>query len=114
MGFMWRVTAPSTCEREKSDGTKYTWADWAKKVFELIVSRHPNADLLVAVNDCYEENVINIKDSEHASRASSFVGGSKNVFPNPTKVFPTAREFNDIFKNKANKRRIQAFLKMQF
>ena len=33
MGFFWRLCMPTVEDREKGDETKYTWADYANKIF---------------------------------------------------------------------------------
>ena len=64
------------------------------------------------VNDYYGEDVVNIKDGEQANRAQKFLGGeSQNVYPHASKQFPSINQFKSFFKNKANKRRLQSFLK---
>ena len=41
MGLIWRLATPSIADRDKNDGTFYSWKDYADKVFNLILSRHP-------------------------------------------------------------------------
>ena len=53
-GFFWRLCMPTAEDREKGDETKYTWADYANKVFLTIMSRHLNAKTVIFVNDPYD------------------------------------------------------------
>ena len=118
MGYLWRKSTPSTEDREKDDETEYTWSDWSRRVLTSICQRHKNATTIVCVNDCYDDDIVNIKDSEHAKRSGSsdatFIGGSRNIYPRKNEKFPAAREFNQMFANKGNKQRIQVFLKEEF
>ena len=115
IGFLWRKCAPSVEDREKDDESKYTWFDWSQRIFSTVCQRHKNAGTIVFVNDCYEDGIVNIKDCEHAKRSgSSYIGGSRNIYPLKDGKFPTKREFDHMFANKGNKRRIQSFLKQEF
>ena len=109
---------PSTEDREKDDESEYTWSDWSRRVLTSICQRHKNATTIACVNDCYDDDIVNIKDSEHAKRSGSsdatFIGGSRNIYPRKNKKFLAAREFNQMFANKGNKQRIQVFLKEEF
>ena len=37
MALLWQLSTPSSAEREKDDGTVYTWIDYGDKVFEIIL-----------------------------------------------------------------------------
>ena len=37
MALLWRLSTPSSAEREKDGGTVYTWIDYGDKVFEIIL-----------------------------------------------------------------------------
>jgi hypothetical protein len=115
MGFIWRLSTPSTEDREKPDGTDYTWKDYALKVFELVIKRHQSAVTIIFVNDPYDLEV-SIKDSEHERRASDvrYTCGSKNIFMKRDDKFPTSKEFQNLFTNSQNKIRLQLFLKEEF
>ena len=115
MGFLWRLATPSTEDREKKDGTHYTWSDYADKVFSLALSRHRNASEIIFVNDPYDLEM-SIKDSEHDRRAgaSSYLGGTRNVFIRKEDKLPPPKEFQDFFKNPGNKIRLQNFRKNEF
>ena len=83
-------------------------------MFNLIKQRHSVAQTIILVNDPYDID-ITVKDSEHDRRATSkFQGGSKNVFIRPNDSLPKSQGFNDFFRNKANKIRLQQFLKTEF
>ena len=109
------MATPTGDDREKGDGTTFTWHDYAMKVYDTVVKRHRNAKMFILVNDCYNEEILNIKDGEHANRASKFIGGvSQNIFPASSKPFITAKEFQSFFRNKGNKKRLQIFLRQEF
>ena len=102
-------------EYVKENGEKLTWHDYAKKVFDLLISRHPNSKTIIVVNDYYGYDVINPKDSERITRGKKFVGGNfPNVYPVGNKELPTVRLFKDFFKNNNNKERLQTFLLTEF
>ena len=115
MGFIWRLCTPTAEDREKDDGTVYSWEDYSKKVFKTVLSRHPTAKTLILVNDPYT-NEVSIKDSEHRRReeACHYVDGSRNMFIKPNEKFPAHKEFKEFFTNKSNKIRLQEFLKKGF
>ncbi len=115
MGFLWRLSTPSHEDREKQDETDYTWGDYATKMFNLAITRHQQASQIIFVNDPYDM-AYNIKDSEHVRRTgeSSFVGGTRNIFMKNSDALPSPRHFNDMFKNRENKIRLQQFLKAEF
>ena len=115
MGFIWRLSTPSAEDREKLDGSRYTWGDYATKMFNCIVQRHRNASQIILVNDPYDLTY-SIKDSEHERRTGdlSFVGGTRNIFMRTDDELPSPRHFNNMFKNSENKMRLQEFLKSEF
>ena len=106
----------SSADGEKDDGIVYTWKNYGDKVFETILRRHPSASIIIAVNDYYGNDVINLKDGERQKCCAAHAGSqTKNVFPAKEKHFPGTKEFNSfIFKNPPNKIRLQAFLKSHF
>ena len=115
MGLLWRLSAPSTADREKDDVTVYTWKDYEIKVFETILRRHPSASMIIAVNGCYKNDAVNIKGREPQKCSAAYVGGqTKNVFPAKERHFPGIKEFNGFFENPLNKICLQAFLKSHF
>ena len=69
------MSAPSSADREKSDGTVYTWKDYGDKVFEVILTRYPSASMIIAVNDYYRNDVINEKRGERQKHSAAYVGG---------------------------------------
>eukprot|EP00794_Sanderia_malayensis_P017851 gene17851-19634_t len=115
MGFIWRLATPTTEDREKNDGTYYTWNDYADRVFSLVLSRHRNASEIIFVNDPYDLEM-SIKDSEHDRRAGAYshVGGTRNVFIRMEDRLPPSKEFQNFFKNPGNKIRLQQFLRRKF
>ena len=66
-GFLWRLTAPSTEDRENNDGFPFTRKGYSSKLFNMIRMRHPRVKLLILVNDRYDLDVC-IKHSEHDKR----------------------------------------------
>ena len=115
MGYIWRLGTPTSEDREKQDGTVFTWRDYSKTLFDLIIRRHQNSSTIILVNDPYDLPVT-IKASEHERRADGiqFAGGSKNVFIKPLNKFPSSQEFKVFFQNKGNKIRLQEFLREEF
>ena len=92
------MSAPSSADREKRDGIVYTWKDYGDKVFEITLTRHPSASMIIAVNDYYENDVINVKDGECQKFSAAYVGGqTKNVFPTKERHFLDIKEFNSFF-----------------
>jgi hypothetical protein len=115
MGLMWRLATPNTDDRNKGDGTVFSWHDYALKMYEIMKNRHTKAETLIMVNDYYGDDVVNVKDGEHSRRANKYFGGeSPNVFPVSAGKLPGSSDFNAFFKNKGNKRRLQIFLKEEF
>ena len=47
MGLIWRLATPTTEDKEKPDGTTYTWGDYAQKLVELVISRHNKAEQII-------------------------------------------------------------------
>ena len=88
---------------------KFTWGDYATKIFSIINSRHPAAKEFHLVNDRYDV-IFSIKDSEHHRRRKKFFQGSKNVFFDAKYEIPPARSFVSFFTNDGNKMRLQEFL----
>ena len=89
MGLIWRLAVPSTEDREKRDGTKFTWCDYAQKTVDFVLRRHPNAERIICVNDSYEQDY-SIKDSERIHRQKQM--SIKNVFMKAEDKFPSSTE----------------------
>ena len=114
-GYLWRLAKPKKDEYMKTDGSKLNWEDYAERIFDTIISRHPNAKSFIIVNDYYGSDVINPKDGERSTRGKKFVGGnSPNVYPASKKELPSFRLLSDFFKSNANKERLQIFLRDEF
>ena len=77
MGLIWRLATPTIEDREKADGSVYTWGDYGKRVINIIKSRHENAVRIICINDTYSLRY-SIKDSERTLRTGS--KPVKNVF----------------------------------
>ena len=63
IAFLWQLASQSAVDREKPDRTTFTLGDYAKKLFSIILVRHPHASQVVFVNDPYDVE-ITIKASE--------------------------------------------------
>ena len=37
MEFIWRLATPTAEDRVKSDGSQYTWDDYVKKIYQIII-----------------------------------------------------------------------------
>ena len=77
MGLICRLTTRIIENREKGDGTKYTWGDYAEKLVHFVLKRHKHAERIICVNDSYDQNYT-IKDSERILRQKTLQIG--NVF----------------------------------
>lgn len=62
MGLIWHLATPTTEDREKGDGTRYSWGDYADKVVQTVFTRHKHAERIICINDKYYQN--SVKDSE--------------------------------------------------
>ena len=107
MGYLWRLTAPIASDREKKD--KFTLGDYAEKIFNMIVQRHPHAKEYHLINDRSYVELSN-KDAEHQKINLLFIGGAKNVYLSRNDLVPLLRKFNAFFVNSANKIRLQEYL----
>ena len=99
IGYPWRLAAPTTSDREKKD--KFTWGDYAEKIFKMIVQRHPHAKEYYLLNDRYDVE-LPIKDAEHQKINLLFIGGAENVHPSRNDPVSPLRKFNAFFVNSAN------------
>ncbi len=98
-------------DREKGDGSPYTWGDYASKVSSLILSRHVHATTIICVNDPYD-HIESIKDDERDSRIQG-QGHIPNVYMKSGNQFPSSREFKTILCSAGNKKRLQCLIKTQ-
>ena len=71
MGLLWRLPAPFSADREKGEGTVYTWKDYVGKVFEIILTRHPSASMIITVNNYYGNNIIKLKDGKRRKHCAA-------------------------------------------
>ena len=107
MSFIWRLAAPSTDDRESAEGD-FTWRNYATKIFNIILQRHPDAVEYHLVNDRYDVE-LSIKAAEHQKRNSVFLERSRNIFPSSNLVVAPARNLNSFCGNAKNKIRLQDF-----
>ena len=92
MGFLWRKCIPNAVDRNQV-ANKFTWGEFAQKIFTTILQRHPNAKEFHLVNDRYDI-YLSIKDAEHKKRSALFISGTKNVYPSSTDTIPSVRKFS--------------------
>ena len=111
MSLIWHLAAPNIEEREKGDGTMYTWKDYADKVVESVLKRHKYAERIICLNDPYDLSYT-IKDNEHNLRQKG--PPIKNVYMKPEDKFPASKDFHVLLSNPKNKIRLQAFLQIAF
>ena len=111
MGMIWRMATPTVEDREKADGTVYTWGDYVSKIINLITSRHPDAIKLILVNDPYDLP-FSLKDDEH-DRRSHGKSITPRVFPKLIDRFPSASEFKIILCGPENKCKLQQLVKIE-
>ena len=70
MGMIWRLASPTAEDREKGDGSPYTWGDYTSKIASIILARHVNATIIICINDPYDySESIRIMNESCASRA---------------------------------------------
>ena len=67
MGMIWWLASPTAEDREKGDGSPYTWGNYTNKIVTMILARHVNASTIICINDPYDCTV-SIKDDERALR----------------------------------------------
>ena len=111
MGMIWRLATPTVKDRDKGDGSPYTWGDYANKMASMILARHKDANSIVCVNDPYGQTE-SIKDDERELRIQGH-GHIPNVFMKAGDAFPSAREFKTIMCSSGNKKRLQSMIKAQ-
>ena len=111
MGLIWRLAAPTAEDREKGDGSKYTWGDYSQKVVSLVMTRHKHAHRIICLNDAYDQKYT-IKDSERILRQKSIY--ICNVYMKRDDKFPALKDFHNFLGSPSNKIRLQAFLQTEF
>ena len=104
MGFFWRLCMPTAEDREKGDETKYTWADYANKIFFTILNRHLNAKTVIFVNDPHDV-IDSVKAEEHVRR--NCIYGSKNVYIKAIDELPNKTNLSTFSSNKSDKIKLQ-------
>ena len=109
MGMIWRFASPTAEDREKGDGTRYTWGDYSQKVVSIILARHVNATKIICVNDPYD-HAQSIKDKEHDLHVQG-EGHIPNVFMKSSHLFPSPHEFKTLLCCPGNKKHLQNLIK---
>ena len=107
MSFIGRLAAPPIDDRESAEGD-FTWKNYATKIFNIFLQRHPDAVEYHLVNDRYDVE-LSIKHAEHQKRNSVFLEGSRNIFPSSNLAVAPARNFNSFCGNAKKKMRLQDF-----
>ena len=108
MRFLWRKCIQNAADMDQV-ANKFTWGDYARKIFTKILQRHPNTKEFHLVNYRFDMD-LSIKDAEHKKRSALFSGGSKNVFSSSIYTVPLARKFSSFFANSENKITLHEFL----
>ena len=85
MGMIWRLASPTMDDREKPDGSYYTWGDYTKKIVSMLLARHEDATAIICINDPYDCTE-SIKDDERESRIQGR-GHIPNVYMKSTDKF---------------------------
>ena len=111
MGLIWHLATPTTEDREKMDGTKFTWGDFADKLVHFLLARHKHAEQIICVNDPYNLPY-SIKDSERILRQENL--NIPNIYMKLGDVFPSCKDFHALLRKPENKIRLQSFLKLTF
>ena len=111
MRFFWRLCMPSIEDKEKGDETKYTWSDYASKIFFTVMNLHSNTKAVIFVNDRYDVTD-SFKKEEHLRR--NCMNWSKNIYMKSNGELPNKISLLTFFTNKSNKIRLQNFLKTKF
>ncbi|XP_028404399.1 uncharacterized protein LOC114527028 [Dendronephthya gigantea] len=109
MGMIWRLATPTAEERDKADGSDYTWNDYANKVVNIIVTRHVASTTIICINDPYDR-AESIKDDEHELRTQK-QAYIPNVFIKLGDKFPSAKKFQTFLCSSGNKKRLQNLIK---
>ena len=91
MGLIWHLATPTTEDRAKMDGTKYTWGDFADKLVHFMLARHKHAEQIICVNDPYNLPY-SIKDSERILRQENL--NIPNIYMKLGDVFPSCKKIS--------------------
>ncbi|CAB3976667.1 Hypothetical predicted protein [Paramuricea clavata] len=75
MGMIWRLASPTMEDREKNDGSTYTWGNYTDKVTSMLLARHVDATTIICINDPYD-HVESIKDDELGVECVNLSSGS--------------------------------------
>ena len=105
----------SSADREKSDGIVYTWKNDGDKVFETILRRHPSASMIIAVNDYYGNDAINVKGGERQRHSAAYAGGQmKKFFPCKGKTFSRYKRIQQFSSESSKQNRFAGFLEITY
>jgi hypothetical protein len=111
IALIWRLASPTLDDREKPDGSAYTWSDYTKKVIGMLFAHHVDATTIVCINDPYDRTE-SIKDDERELRIQG-KGHIPNVYMKLTDKFPSIRDFKTFLCSSANKKRLQTLIRSQ-
>ena len=88
IGIIWRFASPTVEDRQKGDGSPYTWGDYTKRIRAVIFACHVDAAIILCVNDPYDHTE-SIKDDECELRTHG-QGHILNVLMESGDQFPSA------------------------
>ena len=111
MGTIWILAIPTVEDRNKGDGSPYTWGDYANNISSMLLARHKGANSIICVNDPYGQTV-SIKYDKRELRIQGH-GHIPNVFMKAGDAFPSPCEFKKIINSSGNNKRLQTMIKAQ-
>ena len=97
MGFFWRLCMLSAKDKGKGDETKYTWSDYARKIFFTAMNQYSNAKAVIFVSDPYDVTD-SVKGEMHLRR--DCVNWSKNIYIKSNDKLPNKKNLLTFFTNK--------------
>lgn len=99
-------------DREKTDGSDYTWSDYTNKVTSMLLARHVDATTIICIK-ILTTSLNLFKDDERESHIQGQQRHIPNVYMKPTDKFPSARDFKTFLCSSINKKRLQTLIKSQ-
>ena len=97
--------AIASTEDQVDDNSKLTWSNYGKSVCSTIISRHPNDERIICVNDEYD-SLYSVNDNERELRVQE-MGYIPNEHLKVNEPFPSTNKFNKILCSKSNKNHLQ-------
>jgi hypothetical protein len=105
------LAAPTAEDREKADGSNYTWGDYAKKVVSLVVARNKHVHRIICLNDAYNQK-FTVKDSERMLLQKRT--HISNIYMKSDDKLPATKGFHNVLGSSSNKICLQTFLQTEF